>query len=149
MEGGAAGTPPEGESAARGNMSETRSWYPTLGLPEAGIPHASIPCPAVRLPKPTRASVWASWTTFCYFQQQKCPPLIECAQKEALCQQNHPLGTSLVVQWVRLHAPNTGGPGSIPGWGTRSRMHAATRSPHAATKTRSSLHKQTNKQINK
>ena len=32
------------------------------------------------------------------------------------------LGTSLVVQWVRLHAPNAGGPGSIPGQGTRSHM---------------------------
>ncbi|TEA29429.1 hypothetical protein DBR06_SOUSAS8610118, partial [Sousa chinensis] len=29
---------------------------------------------------------------------------------------------SLVVQWVRLHAPNAGDPGSIPGQGTRSRM---------------------------
>ncbi|TEA31919.1 hypothetical protein DBR06_SOUSAS8310169, partial [Sousa chinensis] len=29
---------------------------------------------------------------------------------------------SLVVQWLRLHAPNTGGPGLIPGQGTRSRM---------------------------
>ncbi|TEA28337.1 hypothetical protein DBR06_SOUSAS3310140, partial [Sousa chinensis] len=28
----------------------------------------------------------------------------------------------MVVQWVRLHAPNVGGPGSIPGWGTRSLM---------------------------
>ena len=40
------------------------------------------------------------------------------------------LGTSLVVQWVRLCAPNAGGPGSIPGLGggsggTRSRMHDA------------------------
>ena len=26
------------------------------------------------------------------------------------------------------------GPGLIPGWGTRSRMHAATKSPHATTK---------------
>ncbi|TEA36372.1 hypothetical protein DBR06_SOUSAS27710028, partial [Sousa chinensis] len=40
----------------------------------------------------------------------------------------------LVVQWVRLHAPSTGGPGSIPGWGTRSHMHAATKSSHATTK---------------
>ena len=30
--------------------------------------------------------------------------------------------TSLVVQWVRLRAPNAGGLGSIPGRGTRSRM---------------------------
>ena len=42
-------------------------------------------------------------------------------------------GTSLVVQWVRLHAPNAGGPGLIPGQGTRSHMHAATKSSHAAT----------------
>ena len=27
--------------------------------------------------------------------------------------------TSLVVQWLRLHAPNAGGLGSIPDWGTR------------------------------
>ena len=29
-------------------------------------------------------------------------------------------GTSLNVQWLRLHAPNPEGPGSIPGQGTRS-----------------------------
>ena len=46
-------------------------------------------------------------------------------------------GTSLVAQWLRLHAPNTGGPGSIPGQGTRSHMHAANKSSHATTK---SLH---------
>ena len=31
-------------------------------------------------------------------------------------------GTSLVVQWLRLQAPNTGGFGSIPGQGTRFHM---------------------------
>ena len=31
-------------------------------------------------------------------------------------------GTSLAVQWLRLHAPNAGVPGSIPGQGTRSHM---------------------------
>ena len=51
-------------------------------------------------------------------------------------------GTSLVVQWLRLCAPNAGGPGSIPGLGTRSLMHAATKSPHAATKTQLSLNKE-------
>ncbi|TEA29991.1 hypothetical protein DBR06_SOUSAS4510029 [Sousa chinensis] len=41
----------------------------------------------------------------------------------------------LVVQWLRLRAPNAGGgPGSIPGQGTRSHVHAATKSSHAATK---------------
>ena len=29
--------------------------------------------------------------------------------------------TSLVVQWLRLLASNTGGRGSIPGWGTKVR----------------------------
>ena len=41
------------------------------------------------------------------------------------------LGTSLVVQWIRLHTPNAGGQGSIPGQGTRSHVHAATKSSHA------------------
>ena len=31
------------------------------------------------------------------------------------------MGASLVVQWLRLRAANAGGPGSIPGQGTRSR----------------------------
>ena len=31
-------------------------------------------------------------------------------------------GTSLVVQWLRLQAPNTEGLGSIPGQGTRFHM---------------------------
>ena len=44
------------------------------------------------------------------------------------------LWTSLVVQWVRLHAPNAEGLGSIPGQGTRTPMHAATKSPHAKIK---------------
>ena len=51
-----------------------------------------------------------------------------------------------MVQWARLHAPNAGGPGLIPGQGTRScvpqlrvlmlqlRVHMPQlRSPHAAT----------------
>ena len=35
--------------------------------------------------------------------------------------------------WVRLCASTAGGPGSIPGWGTRSHM-LQLRSPHATTK---------------
>ena len=34
----------------------------------------------------------------------------------------HHLGTSLMVQWLRLHAPNARDPGSFPGQGTRSHM---------------------------
>ena len=48
-------------------------------------------------------------------------------------------GTSLVVQWLRLHTPNAGGPGSIPGWQTRSHMlqlkflSAKTKAQHSQT----------------
>ena len=38
------------------------------------------------------------------------------------------------VQWVRLCVPNAEGPGLIPGHGTRSHMHAETKSLHVATK---------------
>ena len=31
-------------------------------------------------------------------------------------------GISLVVQWLRLQAPNEGGQGSVPGQGTRSHV---------------------------
>ena len=43
-------------------------------------------------------------------------------------------GTSLVAQWIRLCAPSAAGLGLIPGQGTRSHMHAATKSSHARTK---------------
>ena len=38
-----------------------------------------------------------------------------------------------MAQWLRLRAPNAGGPGSFPGQGTRSHMHATTKSSNAAT----------------
>ena len=44
------------------------------------------------------------------------------------------LGTLLVAQWMGLHTPKAGGLGSIPGWGTRSHIHAATKSSRATTK---------------
>ena len=43
------------------------------------------------------------------------------------------LGTSLVVQYLRLHAPNAGGLGLIPGQGTRCCM-LQLEIPHATTK---------------
>ena len=33
------------------------------------------------------------------------------------------MGLTIVVQWLGLCAPNAGGLGFIPGWGTRSHMH--------------------------
>ena len=38
-------------------------------------------------------------------------------------------GNSLVVQWLGLHASNAGGPGLIPGQGSRSYMHATAKEP--------------------
>ena len=34
-------------------------------------------------------------------------------------------GTSLVVEWLRLHASKAGGAGLIPGWGTKSYVPTA------------------------
>ena len=64
-------------------------------------------------------------------------------------------GDSLVVQWLRVCAPNAGGPGSISGQGTRSRMlqlkipHAAMKIPHTATKVPHATTKTQHIQINK
>ena len=60
-------------------------------------------------------------------------------------------GTSLVVQWLRLHTPNAGGPGLIPGQEIRSRLPQLRvhmlqlKIPCAATKTQ---HSQINKFFN-
>ena len=43
------------------------------------------------------------------------------------------MGTSPVVPQLRLHAPNAGGPSSIPGRGTRSHVPQL-KSLHATTK---------------
>ena len=43
-----------------------------------------------------------------------------CYQNKLFCFGSQ--GTSLVVPWLTLHAPNARGPGSIPGQGTRSHM---------------------------
>ena len=43
------------------------------------------------------------------------------------------LNNNLVVQWLRLHTPSTGGLGLIPGQGTRSHVPQL-KIPHAATK---------------
>ena len=50
---------------------------------------------------------------------------------------NEVMGTSLVIQWLRLHAPIAGGPGLIPGKETRSHI-LQLRVLDAATKTQPS-----------
>ena len=39
------------------------------------------------------------------------------------------VGTSVVVQWLTLHAPNAGGPGLIPGQRIRTHMSQLKRDP--------------------
>ena len=51
----------------------------------------------------------------------KPPQLRILRPKEVLCQSKQP-GTTLVVQWLRLHTPNAGGPSLIPDQGPRSHM---------------------------
>ena len=48
---------------------------------------------------------------------------------------------------VKSLPSNAGDAGSIPGQGTRSHMHAATKSSHAATKTRSNQKKKKKKSM--
>ena len=68
---------------------------------------------------------------------------------------NQMIGTSLVVQQLRLCAPNAGGRGSIPGQGTRSYvpqlkiLHAATKILHTAMKIPRASTKTQRSQINK
>ena len=45
-----------------------------------------------------------------------------CIYITLLSHKNYEIGTSLVVQWLRLWAPKAGDPNSIPGQGTRSHM---------------------------
>ena len=47
------------------------------------------------------------------------------------------IGTCLAVQWLRLHTPNAGCPGSIPGKGAISHM-SQLKIPHTTNKTQTS-----------
>ena len=58
--------------------------------------------------------IWLPVTKEVYFTNLVNP-------REIVSVKNHS-ETSLVVQWLRLCAPNTGGLGSIPSQGTRSHM---------------------------
>jgi len=49
--------------------------------------------------------------------------------KEKACNESQGPGTSLVVQWLRFHALNSGVLGLIPGQGSRRKI------PHATSKT--------------
>ena len=65
-------------------------------------------------------------TKSCFFKKVKIDKTLARLTKKRrlklLKSENGSGGTSLVVQWLRLCAPNAAGPGSIPGQGTRSHM---------------------------
>ena len=63
-------------------------------------------------------------------------PIQTISTQQKMKHLEHLFGTSLVVQWLKLRAPNAGGLGSIPGQGTGSHMRAATKSSHATIKRR-------------
>ena len=74
-------------------------------------------------------------------------------QKLVLLILERPAGTSLVVQGLRLQAPNAADLGLTPGQKTRSHiaatksLHAASQIPHASTKTQLSERKEGRKEI--
>ena len=61
--------------------------------------------------------IWCLYSFWAEF-----PPWIWPMSQARLLKNDHPEGTSLVVQWLRLCAPNAGGPGSILGQWIRSHM---------------------------
>ena len=64
---------------------------------------------------------------------------------------NESLGTSLVVQWLRLHASNAGCPGPVPGRGTKiphTATKSATREAASRMKTQSSQKKKKKERMN-
>ena len=85
---------------------------PPGDLPDPGIQPVSLPPPALAGGFFSRSTSWGGdgggWT--------------EQWLSRGGCRKGPILGISLVVHWLRLYAPNAGGPGSIPGQGTRSNM---------------------------
>ena len=94
---------------------------------------------------------WGKEAAVLLLRQMTFSPHPDCSLTcdQSPCHLKTPWGTSLMVQWLRLHIPNAGGPGLIPGRGTRSHMpqlrvcmlQRRSKIPCAATKTRPSKKK--------
>ena len=65
------------------------------------------------------------------YKIQKTKTLYISSDLLRLFSKHSKIGTSLVVQWLRLYASNAGGASSIPGWGTKI--------PHATGHKRSKI----------
>ena len=82
--------------------------------------------------EPSRGAVWGAPVVLRLHARVSGAQLTASVLLSFLLSQKMASGTYLVAQWIRLHAPNAGGPGLIPGRGTGS--HMLQLSPHAATK---------------
>ena len=85
--------------------------------------------------------IWAWINCLTRMWETHLPGLINKVQWERVG-----LGTSLVVQWLRLHAPSAGDLNLIPGWGTRSWM-LQIKILHATTKTQNNQKKKKKKRL--
>ena len=73
---------------------------------------------------PTQQQLLLTQGTWCWVTGRTCVVMGHEGDQDVPCQKYSALGTFLVVQWLRLCAPNAGRWGSIPGQGTRSYMAA-------------------------
>ena len=76
--------------------------------------------------------IWKQWQTLFSWAPKSLQMVVAAMKLKDTCSLEEKIinldkilkryGTSLVVQWLRLHTPNAGGPSSFPGQGTRSHM---------------------------
>ena len=86
-------------------------------------------------------SILSDWCQCCMLALKFCTMGVEIwFRHRTWASKWHGPGTSLMVQWLRLHASNAGGAGSIPDQGTRSHMPQL-KIPHASTKDPACLNK--------
>ena len=79
----------------------------TQKVGEKQVPRLTAPFP--------RFLIWSKWWCWLRYATEREANLVTGSEVQGL-------GTSLVVQRLRLHTPNAEGPGSNPGQGTRSHM---------------------------
>ena len=82
-----------------------------MGFPMAGMGSLSLTFPASGTVSDRK-----------YAPMQRCRLGVYCVPGTVPGTVNKAPLAFLVVQWLRLHTPNAGDPGSIPGQGTRCRV---------------------------
>ena len=132
-DGGGGSTPAkEGLSRQRGRVSKSGSSTRPQGHLSPGLSHPQglFPCTALTEAAPLHQSSTPPAGSPSHLQPWGPPhslPLLSClafglSERIQALDIKFNLGTSLVPQCVRLHAPKAGDPGSAPGQGARSHM---------------------------